>query len=516
MRRIARTARPQHHRRVLPILLMIAFATFVSVASASADELAPVDAAAPAPAVVADAPAPVVEEAAPVAAADPAPVVVEAPAAPIADAPAAAEAAPAPAAPVVEAAAPAAPVVDAVAAPVVKQAAAPRALAAVKGNFCGNGATCRLELVGDTWRVSEDDSVRVCHATSGVAQLASGFDFITPNSDGIDLPGTHGDAHGGHSKANFGPFAGGKSGDVGDIVESFTYGSDANENGVIDPSEVHTYDGSNLGTIAGPSLLTWSEIYAAVPGITGASILASGCAAPAVAVPCGPGFTGDFQPNCTPIVNQCVPPMVGVYPNCGPIVIVLQCPAGTSGVFPICTKNPITCPEGSTTATVTTDVNGDERIDVNDCVAIVPTLCPTGTTGTFPLCVKNPVACPTGSTTSTVTTDVNGDGVIDAKDCALAPVTSSNPTASDNTPAAGDAGAADAGGPAEETDGQSTVDEPVADDAGTANDAADAAPDDNALPFTGFDLGILTGLGLMLLTSGMVLARRRRPGGAAR
>ncbi|MBC7460792.1 MAG: hypothetical protein H7287_05475, partial [Thermoleophilia bacterium] len=222
-------------------------------------------------------------------------------------------------------------------------------------------STCRVELFAGAWRIAID-SVRVCHATSGNGSSGAGFNYITPNSDSIAIPGSVGNNHGGHDTPNFGPFAARQAQiAMGDIVEPFSYWKDTNLDGVIDSAEVHAYAGANLGATADPSGLSWSTIYGAAAGVTGASILASGCAGPVVTPP----------------------------PTCG---------AGTIGTDPACVPIAVACPAGSTTATVSTDVNDDDKIDVHDCVA-VPTACPAGTTGVFPICAPVTVqTCPAGTT----------------------------------------------------------------------------------------------------------------------
>lgn len=281
-------------RVALGMTMSIAFALFVSVASASADDVAPQPAQLASPVVTSE----------PVPAPEPAPApaepAVDAPVVPAAAPVAAPEVAPQPELkPVV---APDATPTDTNAAqaegdgetsgdelPVDKpqqqerfavptRLAAPVLAAAPLGtlspNACkGNGKLCRVERVNGVWQLSAVDKVAVCHAVGGSG--STGFGFTTPsvNSDGIAVDPSQSNKHGAHTQKDFWRTAF----TAGDIVETFFYVSGSD-------NTVREYAGANLSASGGGGT-DWSTIFGVAPGLTGATIMANGCTPPNVAPP---------------------------------------------------------------------------------------------------------------------------------------------------------------------------------------------------------------------------------------
>ena len=215
--------------------------------------------------------------------------------------------------------------------PAPKKAEAPQervAAAQPNPNACrGNASYCRVVPDG-SGGYTVADTVTICHATSGVASTGYGFNVQGVNADSIIAgTGTGPQDHGGHSTPNFWT----TSYSVGDIIPAFQYGNDANHDGVISASEVSSYAGKNLGTTAGPSGATWQDIYGSAQ--TGQSIFDAGCTATTPPQQCDAGELGT-PPNCLP-----EPPVANK--------VVTVCHANGGGSF---TKASWTIVDGDVTA----------------------------------------------------------------------------------------------------------------------------------------------------------------------
>ncbi len=199
-------------------------------------------------------------------------------------------------------------------------------LAQVNSNACeGRASYCRVIPDGNGgWQVA--DTVTICHSTSGLGSTTpkSGFNAIGVNADSILKNQGHDDDVAPNFFQNNGV-------PVYDIIPAFYYGTDANDDGTFD--SVVLYAGKNLGSTAQPAGVTWASIYGTAQ--TGADILANGCVAATPPPPqqCEPGDLGT-PPNCLP-----EPPVADK--------VVTVCHSAGGGVF---TKQSWTIVGGDVTA----------------------------------------------------------------------------------------------------------------------------------------------------------------------
>ena len=168
-------------------------------------------------------------------------------------------------------------------------------------NACqGRASYCRVVSDGNGgWIVQ--DTVNLCHSTSGRGSSGYGFNYLTGvNADSI----VKGHGHDSDEAPNFFQHHGTP---VYDIIPAFTYAQDLNSDGVITTNETLAYAGKNLGSTAEPAGVTWASIYGSAQ--TGADILANGCVATTPPPPqCAAGELGT-PPNCLPkppIANKAV------------------------------------------------------------------------------------------------------------------------------------------------------------------------------------------------------------------
>ncbi len=338
-----RSARAARARRALITLLTLAFATFISVANATADELVvePQQPTSEVVILVPAQPAPVVELAPKP---DPAPIVEEKIVVPepvVEKTPVPVEKTPVPVEvakvePVVE---PVVIVDNSVQKQVVQEVQQPQSIQAAGShtlvdftcqddsvqkkdenrddkidqadcdiaeaakqarNFCGNGAKfCIISGTAPNY-VLVDHKIDICHATGDVGKFtANNIDIASI----IDSGNGQGDNdHGSHTKTWNGVT-------VTDIFKGFTYGADTDKDGVIDV----------VGTIAGRGL-------GAVAGSTGEAILANGCVVPTQIDPGG-------QPVCTPPLVDFA--AAGAPLDCRPVEPTALDPIAV----PVCHKN---------------------------------------------------------------------------------------------------------------------------------------------------------------------------------